>query len=244
MTAMRPGPEWFILLEAIGLISFAINAMIVTRPKGLSTLGVFVAAAATALGGGTLRDIFLGPQALPFFWIAFPFYIVSIFVLAVIYDTSEVLRNLIAKRDFLIKEGTEALAFASLGTVGAAKTFTILAPGMGGGAWAFAHILILCAFLGAMTVTFGGIIRDVLLSEFPATLKIGNGSLETVFIGAGLVGLLLLLGVEQPIALLAGSLSSPSPSACGRSLRRVRAKEESDENQDVLRQALRDAAFR
>lgn len=201
---MRPGPEWFIFLETIGLFSFAINAMIVTRSKGLSTLGVFVAAAATALGGGTLRDIFLGPQALPFFWIAFPFYFVSIFVIALIYDNSETLRGLIAKRDFLFKEGTEALAFASLGSVGAAKTFTILSPGMGEGVWAFAHVWILCAFLGAMTVTFGGIIRDVLLNEFPATLKAGNGALETVFIGAGLVGLLLLLGVGQPVALLAG----------------------------------------
>lgn len=201
---MRPGLEWFIFLEAIGLISFAVNAMIVTRPKGLSTLGVFVAAAATALGGGTLRDMFLGPDALPFFWIAFPFYLVSIFIIALIYDNSATMRGLIAKRDFLFKEGTEALAFASLSGVGAAKTFTILSPGMGEGVWAFAHIWILCAFLGAMTVTFGGIIRDTLLNEFPATLKAGNGTLETVFIGAGLVGLLLLLGVGQPMALLAG----------------------------------------
>jgi uncharacterized membrane protein YeiH len=201
---MRPGLEWFILLEAIGLISFAINAMIVTRPKELSTLGVFVAAAATALGGGTLRDIFLGPEALPFFWIAFPFYFVSIFFIALIYDNSEAVRGLIAKRDFVVKEGTEALAFASLGSVGAAKTFTILSPGMGNGMLDFAHVWILCAFLGAMTVTFGGIIRDTLLNEFPSTLKSGNGALESVFIGAGLVGLLLLLGVAQPWALLAG----------------------------------------
>lgn len=201
---MRPGPEWFILLEAIGLLSFAINAMIVTRPKGLSTLGVFVAAAVTALGGGTLRDILLGPAALPFFWVAFPFYFVSIFVLALIYDNSEWLRGVIAKRDFLIKEGTEALAFASLGSLGAAKTFNILSPGMGEGIWAVAHVWVLCAFLGAMTVTFGGIIRDTLLNEFPSTLKSGNGALESVFIGAGLVGLLLLLGASQPIALLAG----------------------------------------
>jgi uncharacterized membrane protein YeiH len=57
-----------------------------------------------------------------------------------------------------------------------------------------------------MTVTFGGIIRDMLLNEFPASLKAGNGALETVFIGAGLVGLLLILGVAQPYALLAGFL--------------------------------------
>jgi uncharacterized membrane protein YeiH len=201
---MRAGLEWFVFLEAIGLLSFAINAMIVTRPKGLSTLGVFVAAAVTALGGGTLRDILLGPAALPFFWVAFPFYFVSIFAVAVVYANSETVRNLIAKRDFWVKEGTEALAFASLGSLGAAKTFTILSPGMGEGIWSVAHIWILCAFLGAMTVTFGGIIRDTLLNEFPATLKSGNGALESVFIGAGLVGLLLLLGVYQPWALLAG----------------------------------------
>lgn len=203
---MRAGPEWFIFLEAIGLLSFAVNAMILTRPKGLSTLGVFVAAAVTALGGGTLRDILLGPEALPFFWIAFPFYFVSIFVVAVFYANSQTVQDLIAKRDFVVKEGTEALAFASLGSVGAAKTFNILSPGMGDGLWAVAHVWVLCAFLGAMTVTFGGIIRDTLLNEFPSTLKSGNGALESVFIGAGLVGLMLLLGVSQPWALLAGFL--------------------------------------
>lgn len=35
--------------------------MIVAKTKNLSTLGIFLCAFATALGGGTLRDIMLGP---------------------------------------------------------------------------------------------------------------------------------------------------------------------------------------
>ncbi len=85
---MRSGPAWFIYLETLGILSFAINAMIVAKAKNLSTLGIFICAFATALGGGTLRDMMLGPAAQPFFWVAFPFYIVAIFVVAVATPTS------------------------------------------------------------------------------------------------------------------------------------------------------------
>ncbi len=78
--------------------------------KNLSTLGIFICAFATALGGGTLRDIMLGPAAQPFFWVAFPFYIVAIFVVAVAYANLDLLRTAIARRDTLVKETAEAVA--------------------------------------------------------------------------------------------------------------------------------------
>ncbi len=156
---MRAGPLWFLLIETLGIISFAINAMIVARAKSLSTLGIFTCAFATALGGGTLRDILLGPQAQPFFWVAFPFYIVAIFVLSVAYANVEPLRTLVGKRDYVIKETAELIALASLGGLGAAKAFTLLSPMVASGPWGGAQLLILCAFFGAMSAAFGSILR-------------------------------------------------------------------------------------
>jgi uncharacterized membrane protein YeiH len=203
---MRAGPEWFILIETLGILSFAINAMIVAKGKGLSTLGVFTCAFAAALGGGTLRDILLGPTAQPFFWVAFPFYIVAIFVLAVAYAQIGLLQRLIGRRDYWIKETAELLALASLGALGAAKAYTILSPTIPDTAMGAAQMLVLGAFFGAVGAAFGSILRDVLLNEFPGALKPGVGTLEALFIGSSLLVGLRIADIPQPWAVLAGFL--------------------------------------
>lgn len=203
---MRAGPHWFILIETLGILSFAINAMIVAKGKNLSTFGIFTCAFATALGGGTLRDILLGPQAQPFFWVAFPFYIVAIFALAVAYANLDLLRRVIGKRDYLVKETAELLALASLGALGAVKAFNFLSGGAEPGLLGGAHLLILCAFFGAVSAAFGSIIRDVLLNEFPGALKPGVWTLEALFAGSAVLAALRMMDVPQPWAVLAGFL--------------------------------------
>lgn len=203
---MRGGPDWFIWIETLGILSFAINAMIVAKAKNLSTLGVFTCAFATALGGGTLRDILLGPAAQPFFWVAFPFYIVAIFVLAVAYANLGVVRSIIARRDYLIKETAELLALASLGTLGAAKAYTLLSPSIAGSALGAGQMLILGAFFGAMSAAFGSILRDVLLNEFPGALMPSVWTLEALFIGSAALVALRMAGIPAPWALLVGFL--------------------------------------
>ena len=201
---MRHGPEWFILFETLGILSFAINAMIVAASKKLSTFGVFLCAVATALGGGTLRDLLLGPAALPFFWLAFPFYIVAIFVISVAYANLPMMQQLIAKRDVLVRESAETAALASLGALGAAKTYNLLSPGIGDGALAAAQLWILCAFFGAVSAAFGSIIRDIIINEFPGSLRPGVWVLEALFIGCGVLAALRMIGISQPWAVLAG----------------------------------------
>lgn len=201
---MRAGPEWFIWIETLGILSFAINAMIVARGKNLSTFGYFLCAVAAALGGGTLRDILLGPAAQPFFWVAHPFYIVAIFTLAVAYANSEALRAAIAKRDFLIKESAEAVALASLGALGAGKAFALLGPVVAPTLLGQMQLWLLCAFFGAISAAFGSIIRDIIINEFPGALRPGLWVIEALFLGCGLLALLRMLGVPAPWALLAG----------------------------------------
>jgi uncharacterized membrane protein YeiH len=203
---MRPGPEWFILIETLGILSFAINAMIVGRDRKLSTLGIFLCAAAAALGGGTLRDILLGPQAQPFFWVAHPFYIVAIFLLALGYDHVGLIRRIIGKRVAQLKDAAETIAFASLGALGATKAYNILGPSTGEGLLAMAQLWILVAIFGAVSAAFGSIIRDGLINEFPAALRPGVGSLESLFIGSGVLAALRMAEVPQAWALLAGFL--------------------------------------
>ena len=203
---MRGGPEWFLWIETLGILSFAINAMIVAKGKNLSTFGFFLCAVATALGGGTLRDILLGPQAQPIFWVAFPFYIVAIFVLSIAYANVGFLQAAIAKRDFVIKETAEAVALASLGGLGAAKAFNLLGPMIAPTLLGQMQLWILCAFFGAMSAAFGSILRDIIINEFPGALRPGIWVIEALFLGCGLLALLRMLGVSAPWALLAGFL--------------------------------------
>lgn len=201
---MRPGLEWFIYIETLGILSFAINAMIVAKAKGLSPLGIFICAFVASLGGGTLRDILLGPSAQPFFWINFPFYIVAIFGASIAYAQVGLFERLIAKRDFVIKETAEAMALASFGALGAVKAYNILAPGMAPGLLGLAQIWVLCAFLGAAGAAFGSILRDVLINEFPGALKPGVFVLEALFVGCGVITALRMLDIAQPWAMLVG----------------------------------------
>jgi uncharacterized membrane protein YeiH len=203
---MRAGPEWFILIETLGILSFAINAMIIAKAKGLSTLGVFICAVAAALGGGTLRDLLLGPAAQPFFWVAFPFYIVAIFALSIAYANVGVVRAAIARRDVLVKESAEAIALASLGALGAAKAYTLLSPSTADTLLGQTQLWILGAFFGAVSAAFGSILRDIILNEFPGALKPGVWVLEALFIGSGVLVALRMLGASQPWAVLAGFL--------------------------------------
>ena len=198
---MRAGPEWFVVIEAIGIISFAINAMIIAKDKELSALGVFFCAAATALGGGTLRDILLGPDALPFFWVSFPFYLLAIFLISIGYMKIAFVQAILDRRDLLLKETTEAIALASLGALGASKAFNLLGPGDGGLVGSF-HVLILCASLGAVSAAFGSVIRDTVINQFPAVLRPGIGTLEALFLGCALLAALRLSGLPAEWAML------------------------------------------
>ena len=203
---LRPGPEWFILVETVGILSFAINAMIVAKAKGLSSLGVFTCAFAASMGGGTLRDILLGPEAQPFFWVAFPFYLVAIFVVAMSYANLGFVEAIIGKRDYWIKETAELLALASLGAMGAAKAYNLLSPSAAPGPFGLAHLLVLSSFFGAMTAAFGSILRDMLIDSFPGVLRPGVGTLEALFVGSAALTGMRMIGVPAPWAALAGFL--------------------------------------
>lgn len=201
---MREGVSWFILIETIGLMSFAINAMIAAREKDLSPFAVFIVAGAAAFGGGTLRDILLGPEAMPFFWAAYPLYVVLIFAITMAYVFTDWFRNAIARRITLIKDVLELIALASLAGIGTVKAYTILAPGTEQSWTGAAQLLLLSAFIGSATSAAGSVARDVLLNQLPSTFKRSSGILEPLIIGSATISVALMAGVEKPWALLIG----------------------------------------
>lgn len=139
----------FDFLDLLGTASFAISGALFAIKKKMDTLGVFIIAFVTAVGGGTLRDILVDAHRIT--WMINLQYIYTIFgavILAIIFRKK--IENL-SKSLFLFD--TIGLGiFTIAGTeIGLQNDF---------------HPII-CISLGMITATFGGVIRDTLSNEIP-----------------------------------------------------------------------------
>jgi uncharacterized membrane protein YeiH len=198
--------QWFGIAESIGIFSFGVNAAMLAQARGYSALGIVLVTAASAMGGSTVRDLLLGPEAQPFLWARSPALLLSTLSFAFLFALLHPVQRLVSRRDFWIKEIAEALAFASLTALGAAKATNLLAPVVQPNAWGWISLPLLGAVIGMIGSTAGLILRDILLGRTPTVLEKGAGLLEPVLAAALVVSVLLAAGVDQPIAVLGGFL--------------------------------------
>lgn len=155
-----------LLAVAVGAISGALEA----RDKRMDVFGAIVVALATALGGGTLRDLLLGHG--PVFWI---------------HDSAPVLVAVFAAMVTFVAAGTprrsfkiglmvaDAGALALFTTVGAEKA---VAAGVGP---------VTVVVMAVITGVAGGIFRDILCNEIPWILR------RDIYATASLAGAVLYL---------------------------------------------------
>ena len=141
--------EIFFWYALVGTAVFAVSGAMLALRKGMDVVGVSFIAAVTGVGGGTVRDLLLDQ---PVAWVARPTDIAICIACAVL--ASAINRWLLGRRlDWLL--WADAAGLALFAVLGAAK-----AEGAG------AHWLV-AILLGAMSATFGGIIRDVICGERP-----------------------------------------------------------------------------
>ena len=157
-----------------GLLAVAVNALTGVLDAGrkqMDLIGVVMVGAATALGGGTVRDVLLGR---PVFWIADQLYLIVALVatLAVFFAV----RNLrLPPRLFLIPDAFGLALFTIVGTQIALQW---QAPWLG------------ASLLGMITGVVGGVLRDVLCNEVPLVFVRGELYASAAWLGAlALVGL-------------------------------------------------------
>lgn len=116
--------------------------------KQFDLFGVIIIAIATGLGGGSLRDVLLDRDV---FWVSDQiFFIVSIVSAVTIFIVAR--RVVISPKYFLVADA------AGLATFGVAGTLVALVVGVPP---------LIASFMGVMTGTMGGVIRDVLCNEPP-----------------------------------------------------------------------------
>lgn len=143
----------FYALDIIGTGVFAISGALVAMNKRLDPFGVFIIAFATAVGGGTLRDVLIGRQ--PVVWMTETNYIFAIAIATLLAILFRNRLKYLSKSLFLFD--TIGLGiFTITGTeIGISSNF---------------HPLIIIA-LGTMSASFGGVIRDILCNEIPVIFR-------------------------------------------------------------------------
>ncbi len=165
---------FYFVIDILGTIAFAISGVLVAMDKKLDLFGVFIIAFATAVGGGTLRDLLIGDT--PVVWMRDLIYVWTILgtvVLAVL------LRN---KLKYL---RTSLFLFDTIGI--GLYTMVGIEKGLNAGL-----LPVICIALGILTATFGGVIRDILCNEIPVIFRREIYATACMIGGAGYFVLRLL----------------------------------------------------
>lgn len=163
------------LLYWVGLAAVAVNALTGVLDAGrkkMDVVGAVMVGCATALGGGTVRDLLLDRRV---FWIADQTYLVV--ALATTLAVFFVVRGLrLPPRLFLVPDAVGLALFTVVGTQVALEW---QAP------WLVASLL------GVITGVVGGVLRDVLCNEVPLVFVRGE-----LYASAASAGALALVGLQ------------------------------------------------
>ena len=163
------------LLYWIGLAAVAVNALTGVLDAGrkrMDLVGAVMVGMATALGGGTVRDILLQR---PVFWLSDQSYLLAALATTVVVFFA-VRKLQLPSRLFLIPD---AIGLALFTVVGTQIALDWHAP------WLAASLL------GMTTGVVGGVLRDVLCNEVPLIFVRGE-----LYASAAWAGALALIGLQ------------------------------------------------
>lgn len=155
----------FDLFALIGTAVFAISGALLGLRKRMDIVGVSFVATVTGVGGGTLRDLLLG--ATPVSWVERPIEIAICVVCAVAVS---LFNTIMLGRRMKWLLYADAAGLALFCVLGAAKAEE-----------AGAHAMVAILF-GAMSASFGGLLRDIICNEAPVIMR------KEIYITAALAG--------------------------------------------------------
>ena len=145
--------QLYLVVSIAGSFAFAISGALTAMDKKFDPFGVFIIAFATAVGGGTIRDILVSANSV--FWLTQPqfiYYILAGTVFAIIF------------RNKLAYLRTTLLLFDTLGLA----LYTIVGVEVG---LRYNLSGVSCVALGTITGAFGGVLRDILVNDEPVIFK-------------------------------------------------------------------------
>ena len=181
---LAPLSPAILAINYFGDVVFAVSGALTAMRYRMDIVGVVLIGVVTALGGGTIRDLIIDR---PVFWAQDPTEFVvcaGVAVLTFFFITDDVLR----KRGMI---WGDAMGLAAFGVLGC---HIALASGI---SWPVA------IFMGMVSATGGGVIRDVITNTQPMILSgqlYATAALLAAGIYAGLINLALPEGAAELIA--------------------------------------------
>lgn len=182
------------MFEAAGVAVFALTGALVAARKGMDPFGFILLGTVTGVGGGTLRDLVLGRTV---FWVQDPsdVLVCSAVALAawfVAYAKPGVMDGWGGKSLLVWADAAGLALFAVIGTL---KALDSGVP------------MLSATALGAMTATFGGILRDILAGDRPMVLWSRDFYVTAAATGAVTTALLASFSLPLPVVMLGGLLA-------------------------------------
>jgi uncharacterized membrane protein YeiH len=165
----------FYVASLLGVAVSAVSGALAAGRKRFDLVGVVVLAMATAIGGGTLRDLLVDRR--PIFWVADPAYVLV--VLAAAAGTVLYARFRDPPWQALVAADAVMLAFFTISGARAAEEV--------------ARPAVVIVTMATITGTAGGVIRDVLSRDVPLLFR----PTEPLYATACVVGASLYLGLQR-----------------------------------------------
>jgi len=155
-------------LDLLGTTVFAISGAMAGHRKGIDVFGATFMAFVTAIGGGSLRDVFLNIRPV---WVEDGNYLIAIFI--------GVFVSIIANKQLYTLAKTltlfDAIGIGFFTVVGTQKSLDYGSSNMA------------AIMLGMFSAAMGGVIRDILVNETPLILR------KEIYASACLSGALLFV---------------------------------------------------
>ena len=156
---MQAANLFFEVTEFVGIIAFAISGAMISISRRMDIFGVIFLGLVTALGGGAIRDLFLGVIP-PRNFFNFEHLLCAVLTSAIVFILAKIFRDFFFKnykKINLVVNFFDAVGLASFAISGVRLT---IEAGYGG------HDFFV-VFMGIFTAVGGGMLRDVMSKEKP-----------------------------------------------------------------------------
>ena len=175
------------VIEVTAILVFAYSGLAHARRSGFDLVGMLTVGIVTAFGGGTIRDVLLGNH--PLYWIVhWEFLVLILLLLPIEIAIVRANRDLSAAG---VLTYVDALGLGLFTASGVGIALSMNTPALP------------AAFIGVVTATFGGVVRDILCNQKPQLFLPTEPLYATcAFIGAWIYIALVKQSVAPTIAIL------------------------------------------